>query len=58
VVYQRIAVEAGQYRISIGLSNTGNSSDFDYELQQSVDLSGGQHIVISFHEDQQEFKIQ
>jgi len=47
-IYQRIELPAGPHRLFIGMGDTGKAGEFDYESQDDVSLSAGQHLVIGF----------
>ena len=58
VLYHRVMVDAGQHELFVGMSDTNDDEDFDYELFRVVDIQPGQNIAIQFDELEREFRIQ
>jgi ferredoxin/coenzyme F420-reducing hydrogenase delta subunit len=54
-VYKRLTVAGGSQRLFIGMNETGESPDFDFTLEQEVDLAPGKHLVVEFDDIQQSF---
>ena len=46
--YQRFAIQTGQHRLTLKLSDSGRSTGFDYERTVDVDLRGRQNLVVDF----------
>jgi ferredoxin/coenzyme F420-reducing hydrogenase delta subunit len=47
-VYRRLEVEGKSQRLFIGMNESGISPEFDYSLEQEVDLAPGEHLVVEF----------
>jgi ferredoxin/coenzyme F420-reducing hydrogenase delta subunit len=47
-VYRRLEVEGKSQRLFIGMNESGISPEFDYSLEQEVDLAPGEHVVVEF----------
>jgi coenzyme F420-reducing hydrogenase delta subunit len=47
-VYRRMTVSAGRHRLFIGMSDSGRSEGFDYELEKESELGAGRHVVVEF----------
>ena len=54
-VYKRLTVEGASQRLFIGMNESGESPEFDYSLEQEVDLAPGKHLVVEFDDIQQSF---
>jgi len=54
-VYRRLALPAGKKRLFIGMIDSSRSEGFDYALEQEIDLTPGQHLVVNFDGTQQKF---
>jgi len=54
-VYKRLEVEGGSQRLFIGMNESGQSPEFDFSLEQEVDLEPGKHLVVEFDHSQQSF---
>jgi len=54
-VYRRLTVEGGNQHLFIGMNETGESPDFDFTLEQEVELAPGKHLVVEFDDIQQSF---
>ena len=54
-VYRRLTVDAGKHRLNIGMNESGQSPEFDFSLEQEVDLAPGQHLVVEFDALQKSF---
>ena len=58
VVYQRLEVAAGSHRIGVRLKDNARSTGFDYTLEQDVDLSPAEILVIDFDAAQKRITLQ
>ena len=47
-VYRRTKVDAGEYRIFVGMNDSGANDRFDYELSRQLTIEPGQNVVIRF----------
>jgi len=54
-VYRRLSLQAGKQRLFIGMTDSSRSKGFDYSLEQEIDLTPGQHLVVNFDGTQQKF---
>jgi len=54
-IYKRLTVESGNQHLFIGMNETGESPDFDFTLEQDVELAPGKHLVVEFDDIQQSF---
>ena len=54
-VYKRLTVQGGSQHLFIGMNETGESPDFDFTLEQEVELAPGKHLVVEFDDIQQSF---
>ena len=60
-IYRRLSVDAGRQRLFIGMTDSGAdrhdgpAGEFDFQLEQTVDLAPGQHLVVEFDDIQQSF---
>jgi quinol-cytochrome oxidoreductase complex cytochrome b subunit/coenzyme F420-reducing hydrogenase delta subunit len=54
-IYRRLALPAGVQKLFIGMNERGQTDSFDYQLEQTVDLEPGQHVVVEFNHDRQLF---
>jgi hypothetical protein len=54
-VYRRLTVEGGNQRLFIGMNESGQSPEFDYSLEQEVDLAAGEHLVVEFDDIRKSF---
>jgi len=54
-VYRRLSLPAGKQRLFIGMIDSSRSKGFDYSLEQEIDLTPGQHLVVNFDGTQQKF---
>ena len=60
-IYRRLSVDAGPQRLFIGMTDSGAdrhdgpAGEFDFQLEQTVDLAPGQHLVVEFDDIQQSF---
>ena len=54
-IYQRLILEAGEHSLFIGMRDSGPGEGFDFELQKTMNLQPGQHVVVEFDQTQQEF---
>jgi quinol-cytochrome oxidoreductase complex cytochrome b subunit/coenzyme F420-reducing hydrogenase delta subunit len=54
-VYRRLSLPAGKKRLFIGMIDSSRSEGFDYSLEQEIDLTPGQHLVVNFDGTQQKF---
>ena len=50
-VYERMAIAAGTHTISVRLRDSARESGWDYEQTESVDLSPGRYLTITFRAD-------
>lgn len=56
-VYQRVKMPAGSHDLFIGMRDSGRKEGFDFQLQQKVNITPGQHLVVEFNHSQQQFVI-
>jgi ferredoxin/coenzyme F420-reducing hydrogenase delta subunit len=54
-VYRRLTVAGGNQRLFIGMNESGQSPEFDYSLEQEVDLAPGKHLVVEFDDIRKSF---
>jgi hypothetical protein len=54
-VYKRLIVEGENQRLFIGMNQRGESPEFDFSLEQEVELVPGEHLVVEFDDIQQTF---
>jgi ferredoxin/coenzyme F420-reducing hydrogenase delta subunit len=54
-VYRRMRLEAGKQRLFVGMNERGEPGEFDYSLEEEVDLEPGQHLVVEFDPIQKSF---
>jgi len=54
-VYQRLPVAAGMHVLAVGMSDSGRATGFDFTVERSMSLEGGQHVVVEFDPVQQKF---
>jgi quinol-cytochrome oxidoreductase complex cytochrome b subunit/coenzyme F420-reducing hydrogenase delta subunit len=54
-VYQRMVIPAGKQKLFIGMIDSHRDEGFDYSLEQEIDFSPGQHVVVEFDSIQQAF---
>jgi hypothetical protein len=48
-MYRGFAVPAGSHRLTVRLRDSGRTSGFDYEFDQTVNLEASKNLVIDFH---------
>lgn len=53
--YRRLPVPAGVQRLFVGMSDSVREDGFDYTLEQEVILQPGEHLVVNFDNNQQQF---
>lgn len=56
-VYQRIRIVAGEHRLRIAMNDSGRDDGFDYERTETLAISPGQNLVLSFDEAGETFRI-
>jgi len=56
-VYERFIIAPGRHRITARLRDSRREQGFDHELDESVELAAGQHLVIDFRADTGGFRI-
>jgi quinol-cytochrome oxidoreductase complex cytochrome b subunit/coenzyme F420-reducing hydrogenase delta subunit len=60
-IYRRLSVDAGKQHLFIGMTDSGADNhggpagEFDFHLEQTVDLAPGQHLVVEFDDIKQSF---
>ena len=54
-VYRRLELDAGPQRLFIGMSDSGDNDQFDYVLEEEVNLEPGDHLVVEFNETRKTF---
>ena len=47
-IYKRIEVEAGMHQLFVGVNDSGDDADFDYELSEFFDLVPGRNLIVQF----------
>lgn len=47
-IYRRVRIPAGRHEIFIGMSDSGNGADFDYQQSEVLDIVPGQNLVVTF----------
>jgi ferredoxin/coenzyme F420-reducing hydrogenase delta subunit len=55
-VYQRLTIPAGRHTLFIGLNEHGERQDWDWSLEQAVELEAGQHVVVEFDGTRETFR--
>lgn len=55
--YSRMAIDAGEYELFVGMNDSGPGTGFDYSLHQRVNIEPGQNLVVTFDDGQQTFVI-
>ncbi len=50
-IYEKIDIRAGLHRIHVRLRDSNRESGFDFEQEDTVSLSPGQHFVIDFRQE-------
>jgi hypothetical protein len=48
-IYRSFVVPAGPHHLTVRLRDSGRSSGFDYEFDQTIDLAASRNLVIDFH---------
>jgi len=48
-IYRGFVVPAGSHRLNVRLRDSGRTSGFDHEFDQTVNLAASQNLVIDFH---------
>jgi hypothetical protein len=56
-VYQRMMVQSGTHELFVGMNDSGEQSEFDYEKSVTLDLTPGRNLVIRFDTQTQQFLI-
>ncbi len=56
-IYKRIEVEAGVHQLFVGVNDSGDDAEFDYELSEVVDLVPGRNLIVQFDEQTQSILI-
>jgi ferredoxin/coenzyme F420-reducing hydrogenase delta subunit len=54
-VYKRIELPAGSHDLFIGMNDSGNMDEFDFEGRATITLSEGQHLLVEFDHRQKSF---
>ncbi len=54
-VYKRLTVAGRSQKLFIGMNESGQSPEFDFSLEQEVDLAPGEHLVVEFDDIQKSF---
>jgi hypothetical protein len=57
-VYRRVAVNAGEHEIFVGMNDSGTDAAYDFELRRRVVIRPGQNLVISFDDLSASFEIE
>jgi len=57
-IYQRTKVDAGDYRLFIGMNDSGAQDSFDFELSQNLKIEPGQNVVLRFDDLHSKFVIE
>ncbi len=57
-VYRRTTVDAGEYKLFVGMNDSGSGDGFDYFEQRDVTLAPGQNLVVTFDGQQKTFVIE
>lgn len=56
-VYRRVVVPAGNHKIFVGMNDSGDDHEFDYEAVSNIDIVPGRNVVIQFDEQKKQFLI-
>ena len=56
-IYRRLTIAAGEHEIHVRMSDSGNETDFDFEMQRTLQIEPGQNLLISFDDLSQTFAI-
>jgi hypothetical protein len=56
-VYQRMMVQSGTHELFVGMNDSGEQSEFDYEKSVTLDLTPGRNLVIRFDAQTQQLLI-
>ncbi len=57
-IYRRMAIDAGDYSLFVGMNDSGSGEGFDYVERQEVTIAPGQNLVVTFDDSQQSFVIE
>ncbi len=57
-VYNRTRIKAGDYRLFIGMNDSGDQGRFDYELSVETEIESGQNLVIGFDGSSNTFLVE
>ena len=57
-IYRRTTVDAGEYKLFVGMNDSGSGDGFDYTEQRDVTLAPGQNLVVTFDGQQKTFVIE
>ncbi|MGI9204352.1 MAG: hypothetical protein ACR2Q3_10105 [Woeseiaceae bacterium] len=57
-VYHRSTLSAGEYRLFIGMNDSGRDAGFDYEHTADLRIGAGQNLVIGFNNLSKTFVIE
>jgi ferredoxin/coenzyme F420-reducing hydrogenase delta subunit len=56
-VYARFPLKQGSRKLYISMNDSGGGSEIDYELETTLDLERGQHVVVEFDHELQTFQF-
>jgi ferredoxin/coenzyme F420-reducing hydrogenase delta subunit len=54
-IYRRLAVDAGQHSLFIGMRDSDREQGFDYQMSSLIELSQNQNLLVEFDQERQEF---